>query len=91
MSYGGGAAAAAAIASAIKASGTIVRVEPDEFLSILSRAEEPVVVFAQGGVFSAKFQYLTSYKGLAFFCGSSYELDLPRDIEVVIARKIWIP
>jgi len=92
MYYGGGAAAGAAIiAAAIKASGTIVRVEPDEFLSILSRVEEPLVVFAQGGLFSAKFKYLTSYKGLAFFCGSSYELDLPRDIEVVIARKIWIP
>ena len=92
MYHGSGAAVAAAIiAQATRASGTIVRMAPEDFVSLLTRAEAPIVVFARGGLWSAKFQYLTSYKGLAFFCGSSYELDLPRDIEIVVARKIWIP
>jgi hypothetical protein len=93
MYYGGGGAAAqaAAIARAIKASGTIVRVEPDEFLSIVTRAQEPLVVCAPGGIFRARFHYLTSYKGLAFFCASNVELDLPGQAEVVLAQKIWIP
>jgi hypothetical protein len=93
MYYGGGGAAAqaAAIARAIKASGTIVRVDPDEFLAILSRAQEPLVVCAPGGLFRARFMYLTSYKGLAFFCRSNVELDLPAQAEVVIVGKIWIP
>src|SRR3954453_17617035 len=62
----GGAAAAAAIAQAIKASGGVVRLAPEEFRKVLIRVPDPLVVIAQGGVFSTNFQYLMSYKGLAF-------------------------
>lgn len=62
----GGAAAAAVIAQAIKASGAIVRVEPHDFEEILRRSERPLVVSAQGGFISKNYQYLTGYKGLAF-------------------------
>jgi hypothetical protein len=55
------AAAAAAVAQAIKASGAIVRVEPDDFLSILRRQQEPLVVHATAGFFSTSFLYLSSY------------------------------
>jgi hypothetical protein len=88
---GAGAAAAAAIAQAIKASGAIVRVEPEDFAQILSRQKEPLVVHATGGFFSTNYQYLSSYKGLAFFCKSPMPLELPAGCEVVIAKKIWIP
>ena len=37
---------AAAIANAIKASGVLVRVDPTEFLRIVHRAEEPLIVVA---------------------------------------------
>jgi hypothetical protein len=87
----GGAAAAAAIAQATKASGVIVRVEPDDFLSILDRHDEPLVVQATGGIFSTRYLYLTSYRGLAFFTKSATPLALPRQCEVVAAKKIWIP
>jgi hypothetical protein len=90
MAAGGAAAAAAAIAQAIKASGTIVRVEPGEFERILARQPDLLVVTAQAGIFSTKYQYLTSYKGLAFFCESKAQLNLP-GCELVAARKIWIP
>ena len=51
MAYGGSAAvaAAAAIAQAIKASGAIVRIEPDGFLKILSKSNKPLVVMVKGG------------------------------------------
>lgn len=87
----GAAAAAAAIAQATKASGVIVRVEPAEFLRILGRQEAPLVVYAQGGFLSTNHQYLTSYKGLAFFTKSPEMLDLPARAELVQADKIWIP
>ena len=83
--------AAAAIAQAIKACGVIVRVEPQEFLAILARAEAPLVVTARGGLFSKNYQYLTSYKGLAFFAKSSDPLELPASVEVIRSSKIWIP
>jgi hypothetical protein len=87
----GAAAAAAAIAQAIKASGVIVRVEPADFLSILQRQRGPLVVHATGGFFSTNYQYLTSYKGLAFFTKSPDPLDLPSGTELVQAKAIWIP
>jgi hypothetical protein len=87
----GAAAAAAAIAEAIKASGVIVNVAPEDFLRIVQRQQEPLVVHAIGGFISTNYQYLTSYKGLAFFTKSPDPLDLPRGSEIVQAKKIWIP
>ena len=86
-----GGTAAAAIAQAIKASGVIVRLNPDEFWKVMVRVPNPLVVIAQGGVFSTNYQYLTSYKGLAFFTKSKTPLDLPPGAEVVTADRIWIP
>lgn len=86
-----GAAAAAAIIQATKASGVIVRVAPNDFLDILDRQEGPLVVRTTGGFLRTNYQYLTSYKGLAFFTKSPDPLDLPSDTELVQAKAIWIP
>jgi hypothetical protein len=92
---GGGAvaagAAAAAIANAIKASGAIVRVESADFETILRKSDNPLVVCAQGGFFSTSYQYLTGYKGLVFYCKTSTPLMLPHKVEVINAKRIWIP
>ena len=88
----GAGAAAAIIAQAIKAWGAIVKVEPQDFQSILDRQPEPpLVVEAVGGFFKKHYQYLTSYKGLFFYTKSPTQLPLPQDCEVVVAAKIWIP
>ncbi len=86
-----GAAAGAAIAEAIKASGAIVRVEPHDFDALLARTEEPLVVCAEGGLFSTNYQYLTAYKGLIFFTKSGTPLRLPQNAETIRAKRIWIP
>jgi len=91
MNAGTTAAIAAAMAQAIKASGVIVQVKDRDFMSIIARAEEPLVVCAKGGLFSTNYQYLTSYKGLAFFTKSSSPLPLPASAELVTAARIWIP
>jgi hypothetical protein len=95
MAYGagGGAAAArlAAIAQAIKASGAIVRVEPNDFVVILARTDRPLVVMAVGGWLKPNYQYLTAYKGILFFTKSPTDLQLPGDAEVVTSKKIWVP
>ncbi len=90
MIYGAN-AAAAAIAEAIKASGAIVRMEPTNFLKVLSKSKQPLVVTARGGFLKKKFQYLTSYKGLGFFTQSKEQLHLPGDAELITADTIWIP
>lgn len=88
---GHGAAHAAAVAQAIKASGVLVRVDPMEFLKIVNRADEPLVVVAEGGVFRTTWRYLTSYRGLAFHTKSTEQLLLPGRAEVVTAEAISIP
>lgn len=87
----GAAAAAAAIAQAIKASGVLVRLEPAEFQKIVGRTADPLVVTTTGGVFSRNYQYLMSYKGLAFFTKSAQPINLPPGAEIVAAGRIWLP
>ena len=94
MSYGtagAGAAGYAVIAQAIRASGVIVQVEESDFLAILSRTEKPLVVTGQGGVLKKNYQYLTSYKGLAFFAKLPIPLELGEGVELVTAKRICIP
>ena len=88
----GAAGAAAARMQAIKASGTIVQVEPEVFLRLAAREDQPLVVHAPpGGVFNTKHQYLMSHKGLCFATRSQEPLALPRGCDVVEARKVWLP
>ena len=77
MSDGGAVAAAAALAQAVKASGAIVRLDPDEFSKLLVRQEAPLVVHAVGGLLSSNYQYLFGYKGLVFYTKSPEPLGLP--------------
>jgi len=79
------------IAQAIKASGVIVHLEPADFLDLVGRQPAPLVVHATGRFFSTNYQYLTSYKGLAFFTKAPDPLDLPQGTELVRAKTIWIP
>lgn len=89
----GGAAAAhqAMIANAIKASGAIVRVEPQDFMTLLDLAEDPLVVYAKGGFFSTTHQYLVSVRGLAFVTKSPELLQLPGHALLIESKQIWIP
>jgi hypothetical protein len=88
---GAHAAIHAAIANAIKATGVVVRLEPNEWLSVLKRNENAVVVVAEGGMFKKSFRYLTSYRGLAFFTKSDQALVLPGRAEVITAKSISLP
>lgn len=85
------AAAHAAVVNAVKASGVLVRLEPAEWLALLKRAEAPLIVVAEGGVFRKHVRYLTSYRGLAFFTQSPDALMLPARAEIVRARSISVP
>jgi hypothetical protein len=94
MAYVGSTACAehyAAIARAIKASGVIVKMAPEDFLKILENTRDPLVVTAKGGLFTTNYQYLTGYKGLAFYTRVSKPLALPGEAEVVASKQIWIP
>jgi len=85
------AGAQAGMIQAVRALGVIVRVEPDQFIEVLLRMEKPLIVSAEGGIFKTNYRYLTSYKGIAFFTKAARPLPLPKDAEIVVASKIWVP
>jgi len=84
-------AAHAAMVNAHKALGVVVRLEVAEWLKILERTDRPLVVIGTGGVFKKHNQYLTSYRGLAFFTTSKDTIVLPPRCEIVQAKTISIP
>jgi hypothetical protein len=88
---GAGAAAAAAVMQAIKASGAIVNMAPGEFQRLLEQNSQGVVVHSQGKFFSRKHKYLMAYRGLFFYTASREPLTVPRAVQVVEAKRIWIP
>src|SRR5262245_8888159 len=85
------AGAAARAANAIKACGAIVTVRPDEFVNVLNRVPDPLVVVSHGGFFSKQYKYLMSYKGMVFFTKSPTEISVTKKIEWVHADSISIP
>ncbi|MBN1695487.1 hypothetical protein JW879_08825 [candidate division WOR-3 bacterium] len=87
----GGGAAAAAIANAIKASGVIVRLKEEDFIKVISRADNPAVVVSRGGFMKKDFDYLLAYKGFVFFARTKEEINLPGNAEIIAAQQIWIP
>lgn len=82
---------AAAVANAIKASGVVVRLDPPEWLKIIKRSDNPLVVISRGGMFRRKYQYLTTYRGLAFYTTSEHPLMLPGRTELINAKSISVP
>lgn len=88
---GAAAAAGAVVAQAIKASGAIVEVSPEDFISLFDLEENALIVVSQGGTFKKYYQYLAGYHGLVFYTKSSEILRFIEGTQVIQARKIWIP
>jgi hypothetical protein len=87
----GSSAVAAVIANAIKASGVVVRVESEQFEKLLRQIPKPLIVHAESGIFSTKYEYLANYKGFVFYTKSRTALQLPIDSELIRAKSIWTP
>ena len=84
-------AAAAARIQAIKASGAIVRVSPDDFQMLLTRNTQGLVVHRAGWMFGTSHTYLMGYQGLAFYTKATEELRVPSTCTIVEASRIWMP
>lgn len=84
-------AAAAAIANAIKASGVIVQVAPDDFRNLAGRAQDALVVHSESRWFGTRHKYLLAFKGFAFYTKSKEPISLPGSVALIRAEKIWVP
>jgi len=86
-----GAAAYAAKVNAIKAGGPVVFLEPNDFIRLLSEADDAFVVVARGGWLNRKLKYLFGYRGLFFTTASKEKLALPGRADVIWAHRLWVP
>jgi hypothetical protein len=80
----------AAMAQATRSCGAVVRLKPEEFMRVLARAKDPLIVTASAGIFKTHYDYLFSYKGLTFYTQAGEPLDLP-PVDVVEAESIYVP
>ncbi len=86
-----GAAIAAAISNVIKACGSLIKIEPKAFESLVAIIEDPLVVSAEAGFFTKHFKYLVSYRGLVFHTKSNERLNFDKNVLELPAKKISIP
>ena len=77
--------------NATRATGVIVHVDAGDFQALIKRAVEPMILVARGGVFKKHYQYMTTYKGLAFFTRSDRPLEFAGRHEKIMVKKLWIP
>ena len=71
-------AAQAAIQEAIKASGAIVKIEPNEFSNLISKMDDGIVIEkGDNGFFDSGYKYSTSDKGFIFYCKSKNQINDP--------------
>ncbi len=84
-------AATAAISQAIKASGSLIRIDPEEFGRMINKMDDGVVVETTIKFFSTTYKYLTSYKGLIFFTKSTSQLSIPSRLEKITATSMYMP
>lgn len=86
------AAAQAAIQQAIKASGTIVKIDASDFTRLISKMDDGLVIESVIRFFSIEtYKYSTAYKGFVFYCKSSDSISIPSRLEKINAKHIWVP
>lgn len=68
--------------------GTGVRIKPDDFMVIISKSEEPLVVETAEGFFTKIYKYATAYKGFVFFTESLNRLQFNAHTEIIQAQSI---
>lgn len=74
----------------LRATGMIVLVEPQEFVAVVAKMNKPMVILAEGAL-SMTFRYVTVYKDMIFFSKSEAPVSFANEVELIRARKIWLP
>lgn len=96
MSAAAGAAAGVAAANyriAAASAGAMVRLEPADFLRLVDQSENPVVVYANFRLIFTVWShhYVMPYKGLTVVTRSAQPLLLPKAVELIQAKSMWLP
>jgi hypothetical protein len=68
--------------------GTGVRVKEDDFIAIVAKNKDPLVIISSEGLFTKIYKYATAYKGFVFFTESLDKLDFGNNTEIIYAQSI---
>jgi hypothetical protein len=77
--------------NALKMNGVFVKLDRADFQNLLNRHENLAVVVYQSKFLGTTFTYVTSHKGLAFYCKTKEPLSLPGKHEIFNAGSIALP
>jgi hypothetical protein len=68
--------------------GTGVRVKSEDFLHIIEKSQDPLVIITAEGFFTKIYKYVTAYKGFVFFTESLDRFEFGGNVEVIQAQSI---
>lgn len=74
-----------------KMNGVFVKLQPEDFQNLLNRNEGLAVVTSSVSFFGTTFTYVTSYKGLVFYCKSKQQLSVASRHEIIRAQSVSLP
>lgn len=74
-----------------KMNGVFVKLQPEDFQNLLSRNEGLAVVATSTTFFGTTYTYVTSYKGLVFYCKTKSQLSISSRHETIVAQSISLP
>ncbi len=79
------------IQNALRVNGAFVRLSPEDFQNLLNRSEDLIVVTSKTGIFNNTYLFLTSYKGLIFYCKNKEQISIPSKHEKLHSESITLP
>lgn len=84
--------ASAPIEAILRVAGTFIEVDPNTFLKLVSnyKSEGLLIVHSTTGVVRRKHVYVTSIRGLVFYCESESLLPISVDVETKAMRVVKI-
>lgn len=76
---------------ALRMNGVFIKLTPEDFQNLLNRNEGLAVVTTSTHFFGTTFTYVTSYKGLIFYCKTKSQLSVSSKHESILAQSVALP
>ena len=85
-----GAVGAAGSAASMRVAGTLIRLDPHQFVEFVNRHRNKGIIVAHSltGLISKSHVYVTGIHGLVFYCKSSEPLPIDVDVEAKHIRIV---
>lgn len=76
---------------ALKMNGAFIKLTPEDFQNLLNRNENLAVAVSKASFFKTTYTYVTSHKGLIFYCKHNEQLSIPSKHETINTSSISLP